>query len=111
METNVEPATDGVFRRIFPSLATITMGEIVSGFPVVVGLIAILDWGEECSNQISGQEDIECLDRFNGICAWTSTIKKLSVSRKDACGRLHTCLIDNLFTQAWRLTFSSHGVQ
>ena len=85
METNVEPATDGVFRGIFPGLATITMGEIVSGLPVVVSLIAILDWGEEGSDQIGGQEDIKSLDRFNGKCAWTSDIMKLPVSWKDAC--------------------------
>jgi hypothetical protein len=59
MYTNVGPAPDRIFGRIFPCLETIVMAEVVRRFPVVEYLIAVLYWGEGCRNNMGSEEYIE----------------------------------------------------
>ena len=47
------------------------------GFPVVVGLVAVLDGCEQGSDQVGGQKDVKSLDGFNSKCAWSSETRGL----------------------------------
>lgn len=40
---NIEPASYRISGRILPCLETVAMGQVMSGFPIVEGLIAVLD--------------------------------------------------------------------
>lgn len=52
MEADVKPTTDRIFRRILPGLPSVSMRKIVGGLPVVVSLVAVLDGGEQGSDQV-----------------------------------------------------------
>ncbi len=59
MEGHIEPAPDGEVWRVLPRLQTVAMRQIVCGFPVVEGLVTILDGREECGCEVCGEENIE----------------------------------------------------
>ena len=47
VDANIEPAPDGIFGIVLPSLEAVAMGEVVGRFVVVEVLVAVLDRGEE----------------------------------------------------------------
>jgi hypothetical protein len=60
--SGVGPASYGVNWRVLPCLESIVMVEVMSWFPEVEYFIAVLDWAEEGSDQMTCEEDIECSD-------------------------------------------------
>lgn len=66
VDSNIQPATDGITGRVFPGLQAVAMAKIVCWFPVVERLVAILDRGEESGYGISSQEDVKGRDGLNG---------------------------------------------
>lgn len=76
---NVQPAPDGVVGRILPGLQSIAMGEVMGRFPVIEGLVAVLDGGEEGRDQVGGQENIKGRDGFNCEGRGSSVFRPLVV--------------------------------
>ena len=66
VDGDVEPAADGVVGRVLPGLQAVAMAEVVGGLPVVEGLVAVLDRGEEGGDGVGGQEDVEGRDGLDG---------------------------------------------
>lgn len=67
MKGDVKPASDGIVGRVFPGLEAITVAQIMGWFPVVEGLVTVLDGGEESSNQVGSEEDVEGRDGFDRV--------------------------------------------
>lgn len=59
VEENVEPAADAVLGGIFPCLSSVAMLKIVRWFPVVEGLIAVLDGCVGGSETVRDEEDVK----------------------------------------------------
>lgn len=59
MEGDVKPVSDGIVGRVFPGLEAIAVAQIVCWFPVIEGLVTVLDGGEQSSNQVGSEEDVE----------------------------------------------------
>lgn len=82
VQGDIEPAADGVVGRVLPRLQAIAVREIVRGFPVVEGLIAVLNGRKEGGDQAGSQEDVEGLDGLDGIrAAAPSTISSSAAWR------------------------------
>lgn len=94
MKCNIGPGTDSVRRGVLPGLEGIFVVEVVSGLPVVEDFIAILDWAEDSSQNVSREEDVECKDGLH---------MELLLSRAAICQGA---------TEAWRWSFTmgTHGV-
>lgn len=54
---------------ILPRLQSIAVGEVMSWFPIIERLVAVLNRCEESSDQAGGQEDVESLDGRNRVDA------------------------------------------
>ena len=67
MKGDVKPAADGILGRVFPRLEAVAMAQIMGWFPVVEGLVTVLDGGEEGSNQVGSEKDVEGLDGFDRV--------------------------------------------
>lgn len=52
------------------------MGQVVSRFPVIEGLIAILNRGEPGGHESGTEEPVEGGNRLHRICAWSSKLRK-----------------------------------
>jgi hypothetical protein len=50
MDGDVQPAADGIVGRVLPRLQAVAMTKVVCRLPVVEGLVAVLDRGEEGGN-------------------------------------------------------------
>lgn len=59
MEADVEPASDGIVGRVFPGLQAVAMAEVMSRFPVVEGLVAVLYRGKSRCDQVRDEEAVE----------------------------------------------------
>ena len=70
MESNIEPASDGIVGRILPRLQAVSMAQVVCRLPVIEGLIAVLDWGEQGGNDVCSQEDVEGRDGLDSVCVF-----------------------------------------
>ncbi len=79
MESDIEPAADGVVGRVFPRLQAVAMAEIVGRLLIVKCLIAVLDGGKSSGNHIGDEEAVECRDWFDAV--WT----RLPTSREGYC--------------------------
>lgn len=66
VDGNVQPAADGVVGRVLPRLQAVAMAEVVCGLPVVEGLVAVLNRGEEGGDDVGGEEDVEGRDGLDG---------------------------------------------
>ena len=66
VEGHVQPAADGVVGRVLPRLQAVAMAEVVGGLPVVEGLVAVLDRGEEGGGEVGAQENVEGRDGLDG---------------------------------------------
>jgi hypothetical protein len=66
VDGDVQPAADGIVRRVLPGLQAVAMTKVVGGLPVVEGLVAVLDGGEERGDDVGGQEDVEGRDGLDG---------------------------------------------
>lgn len=66
MNGNVKPATDGIVGRVLPRLQAVAMAEVVCGLPVVEGLVAVLDRGEEGGKEVGAEEDVKGRDGLDG---------------------------------------------
>ena len=58
--SSVSPASNGVYWRVFPCLECVVVIEVMSWLPEIEDFIAVLDWAEEGSDQMTCEEDIEC---------------------------------------------------
>jgi len=59
MDADVQPAADGIVRGVLPSLKAIAMAQVMGRFPVVEGLIAVLDRRKQGSNHVCTQKHIK----------------------------------------------------
>lgn len=59
MDANIQPASDGIVRGVLPSLKPITMAQVMGRFPIVEGLIAVLDGRKQGGNHVCTQKHIE----------------------------------------------------
>ena len=46
------------------------MAQVVCRLPVIEGLIAVLDWGEQGGNDVCSQEDVEGRDGLDSVCVF-----------------------------------------
>lgn len=67
MQTDVKPTPNGIVGRVFPCLETVAMAQVVRRFPVVEGLVAILDRSKQGGNQVRAEKAIEGRDRFHAV--------------------------------------------
>ena len=54
VEDDVQPASDRVIGRVLPRLKAIAVGKVVRRFPVVEGLVAVLDRREGGGDDVRG---------------------------------------------------------
>lgn len=80
MKSNIEPTSNGIVGRIFPGLQTVAMRQVVRGFPVVEGLVTVLNGREEGSREVRCEKDIEGSDRLNHKGRGCPTSKMRQVS-------------------------------
>jgi hypothetical protein len=59
MKRHVEPASDGVYRRVFPCLQTISMIQVVCRFPEVEDFVAVLNGREKGCKAIRDETQVE----------------------------------------------------
>lgn len=52
MEEDVEPATDAELRGVLPRLQAIAMREVMQRFPIIKGLVTVLNWCICCSQSV-----------------------------------------------------------
>jgi len=59
MEAGIGPASDGIFRGVFPGLQAVSMVEVVARLPVVEDLVAVLNRRKGGSDKVGDGEDGE----------------------------------------------------
>ena len=52
MYEDVEPASNGIFWRVFPCLQAIAVVEVVRRLPIVEDFVTVLDWSVQCSDGV-----------------------------------------------------------
>ena len=66
MESKVRPTSNCILWGVLPSLQPISMTEIMGGFPIIEGLVAILYRRIYCSKYVGAEEDVESTNWLHG---------------------------------------------
>ncbi len=77
MERDIEPTSYGERGRVLPSLQSVAMAEVVCRFPVVEGLVAILNRGKQGGDGVGDQKNVECRDWLDSI--WARRVSGITV--------------------------------